>query len=207
MIHRSTQVAVLILISEYTHGNQSVVMQSGKLVLVVFALAIPAPAQAAFEVQLVPGYDEKNPLAHNWCDYPTDAFIAHASNDGKLLADVQFCGTYGNGSAQAFTDKLRHHYVLIRRGTARGTHATDSDLDVYRVLPGAYHKVASFPVEEPAGVCHEVRYSYSVMGSQRGGLELHLRRQIHKDAPDCGDVPQGIIQPDLERVIQIDVPK
>jgi len=164
--------------------------------------------RSTLTVKVEEGFDQKNPHADNICEgFPTDLSVARVSADGKPLASILYCAAYGYGhsSAEAFTDNVGRNYVLIRRDTVHASSYAKYELEVYRVLPDEYFKIMSMPIaiEAPNGPCPNLKYAYSVADSAAGGIELHLRREA-----ECnGQPPKGIVPPDLERVIRIDVPK
>jgi hypothetical protein len=181
---------------------------SGLIAMVSLASSAWAKLEVKIESGIKPGEDFLT--ATNWCPFAEDAFVAKVSDEGKTLANIEYCATYGKSDAQAFTDKRGRNYVLIDRNTQRGTHAVWRDLEIYRIVPGyyeGYDTIAVIPVNEPAGPCYEVGYSYDIKNSPRGGLKLMLVRKIIQEDPGCEPLPDSDVRPDKRRIILIDTPE
>jgi hypothetical protein len=198
-------------------GNGATVMRVCKRLQIVCAVAayltialgfsLSAYAKLDIEIEsgIKPGEDWIT--AKNWCQFAEDAFIAEVSDEGKLLASIEYCATYGESDASAFTDKGGRRYVLIERNTQRGTHATWRDLDIYRIVPGyydGYDKIMVIPIQEPSGTCRDVRYEYAVTDSPNGGLQLTFAQKL---IGDCDGIPLNPLMPDKARTVIIDMPK
>ena len=164
----------------------------------IFFLGLLSSAQAVPEA-LVKLREEKPNTLVSCSPFDTDAMTLSVVDGGKVLAQKEFCSSYGEAKAKTFITRDGKIFVLLERGEGRGTNAVTNYLEIDRVHNKEFDEVARIPIEW--GIAPQARFQYRYLAREDslGGLEINLKgRKFGKDDDDC------CIPPEPNKTIRID---
>lgn len=157
------------------------------LVSVVGSRASAAPQVSIKATLPYSGYS----ASFNFCSsgFAEDELTLTISDHGKLIANHDFCSSYGLGKhlpvARVVTDKSGEMFVLLEYAEGHGSSQAIVDyLELDRLYPN-FQEVLRVPLSWATSVTQRFTYSYTIELPPSGGIRIHLKGQnIGQPDPD-----------------------